>query len=411
LDDVGVRPARTAQRVGVLLGVLLLTVACAGSGTGSTPAAPEPQVTSRPLDSSFVAVDGSGFPAGSAATVTGTTPQGSTTVTVTTDGDGGLRTSVPVPDGYQGPMTVQATAGEAVGTTTADAGTQSGEPAADAGVRPLGDISCTTTADVGSVRLAAPGEVLCLTGDSSDRLIITGGGTPGSPAVYSGGGEATVKGIDVTADNVVVEGFTSTDGNNMGAKLVGNNITFRDNTITHPVYDGDDTDGIRFFGDDITILHNSIKDVSDGSDCNQDGCGDGPHPDCLQTFYSNQYPTSSRVTIEGNSCQDIAAQCLIAEGPVLPDEGVNGPGQSADWIFFDNYCDAGAAQAVQLKNIKNTTIAGNFFDGSNNKAIALSDASTGTHVGGNKLNSRIPKLITFDDDNEAAGYVGPPPDQ
>jgi hypothetical protein len=99
LDDVGVRPARTAQRVGVLLGVLLLTVACAGSGTGSTPAAPEPQVTSRPLDSSFVAVDGSGFPAGSAATVTGTTPQGSTTVTVTTDGDGGLRTSVPVPDG------------------------------------------------------------------------------------------------------------------------------------------------------------------------------------------------------------------------------------------------------------------------------------------------------------------------
>jgi hypothetical protein len=66
--------------------------------------------------------------------------------------------------------------------------------------------------------------------------------------------------------------------------------------------------------------------VSDGSDCNQDGCGDGPHPDCLQTFYSNQYPTSSRVTIEGNSCQDIAAQCLIAEGPVLPGEGVNGPG-------------------------------------------------------------------------------------
>ena len=399
------------QRACVLLGVLLLTVACAGGGS-TTAAAPAPQVTSRPLGSSFVAVDGSGFPAGSAAMVTGTTPQGSTTVTVTTDGDGGLRTSVPVPDGYQGPMTVRATAGEAVGTTTADAGRQSGEPAADAGVRPLGDISCTTTADVGSVRPAAPGEVLCLTGDSSDRLTITGGGTPGSPAVYSGGGEATAKGIDVTADNVVVEGFTSTDGSNMGAKLVGNNITFRDNTITHPVYDGDDTDGIRFFGDNITILHNSIKDVSDGSDCNQDGCGDGPHPDCLQTFYSTQYPTSSRVTIEGNRCEDIAAQCLIAEGPVLPGEGVNGPGQSADWIFFDNYCDAGAAQAVQLKDIKNTTIAGNFFDGANNKAIALSDASTGTHVGGNTLNSQIPKLITFDDDDkEAPGYVGPPPDQ
>ena len=120
---------------------------------------------------------------------------------------------------------------------------------------------------------AGPGEVLCLTGDLSGPADHPpAAAPPGSPAVYSGGGEATVKGIDVTADNVVVEGFTSTDGSNMGAKLVGNNITFRDNTITHPVYDGDDTDGIRFFGDDITILHNSITDVSDGSDCNQDGC-------------------------------------------------------------------------------------------------------------------------------------------
>ena len=33
------------------------------------------------------------------------------------------------------------------------------------------------------------------------------------------------------------------------------------------MYDGDDTDGMRFFGNDITILHNTISDVSDGSDC------------------------------------------------------------------------------------------------------------------------------------------------
>ena len=69
----------------------------------------------------------------------------------------------------------------------------------------------------------------------------------------------------------------------MGALLQGNDITFQDNTITHPVYRGDDTDGLRFFGDGIKIVHNTISDVSDGSDCNEDVCGDGPHPDCMQS--------------------------------------------------------------------------------------------------------------------------------
>jgi hypothetical protein len=275
----------------------------------------------------------------------------------------------------------------------------------------LSGVACTTTADVGSVPSASPGDVLCLTGDLSSRLTISAGGTPGNPVTYSGGGNTTVEGIDVTADHVVVEGFESKDAKNMGAKLQGNDITFRDNTIKHPVYDGDDTDGMRFFGDGITILHNTITDVSDGSDCGDDGCGDGPHPDCMQTFYSQQYPTSSDVTIEGNRCENVAAQCLIAEGPVLPDEGINGPGQSADWTFYDNYCSTGAAQAVQLKDVKNVTIADNSFDGSNNKAIALDNASTGAHVGGNMLGRKTPKLITFDDGDESPGYIGPTPDK
>ena len=175
--------------------------------------------------------------------------------------------------------------------------------------------------------------------------------------------------------------------------------------------DGDDTDGMRFFGDDIVILHNTVTDVSDGSDCGDEGCGDGPHPDCMQTYYSDSYPTSSNVTIEGNRCTGIAAQCLIAEGPVLPDEGVKGPGESTNWTYYDNYCESGAAQAVQLKDITNATIADNHFAGTNNKAIALADASTGTHVGGNTLGPKIPKLITFDDPNVAEGYLGPPPDK
>ena len=208
-----------------------------------------------------------------------------------------------------------------------------------------------------------------------------------------------------------VEGGEDDDAESMGALLNGNNITFRDNTISHPVNVGDDTDGLHFFGNNISIVHNTIKDVYDGSHCDQNGCGDGPHPDCMQTFYSDQYPTSSDVTIEGNRCEDIAAQCLIGEGPVIPGENINGPGQSIGWTFYDNYCDAGAAQSVQLKDIKNATIVGNAFKGSNNKAIALSDGSTGAHVGGNKVSSNIGKLITFDDGQEAPGYIGPTPDK
>jgi hypothetical protein len=41
------------------------------------------------------------------------------------------------------------------------------------------------------------------------------------------------------------------------------------------------------------------------------------------------------------------------------------------------------------------------------KAITLADGSTGVHVSGNRVNSRIGKLITFDDEDVANGYVGP----
>jgi parallel beta helix pectate lyase-like protein len=302
------------------------------------------------------------------------------------------------------------TAGSAAATARIDAGAGAGEEPADgAGARTPAKIECTQTGDVDSVPAASPGDVVCLTGESSSRLTIETGGTADRPITYSGGGDAKVEGLDVLADNVVVEGFTSEDGKNQGARLEGNNITFRDNVVDHPVFGGDDTDGMRFFGDDITILHNTIKDVSDGSDCGDEGCGDGPHPDCMQSYYSAKYPTSSNVLIEGNRCEDIAAQCLIGEGPQLPDEGVNGPGESTNWIFYNNYCESDAAQALQFKDVTNVTVAHNFFDGSNNKAISLSDGSTGAHVGGNKLGPKTPKLITFDDDTVAPGYIGPTP--
>jgi hypothetical protein len=280
------------------------------------------------LGSAFAAVTGTGFPATSPAVVTGATPQGTTTINVTTDSRGQIATSVPIPDGYQGSLDMRATVGSAAATATLEAGSGAGEePAKDAGVRPLAAVTCTRTADVESSPIASPGNVVCLTGESSSRLIIKAGGTANSPITYSGGGNTTVEGIDVTADNVVVEGFISQDAKSMGARLQGDNITFRDNVIDHPVNAADDTDGLRFFGDNITIAHNTISDVSDGADCGNNGCGDGPHPDCMQTYYSESYPTSSNVTIAGNRCEKAAAQCLIAEGPKLPDEGQRAGGE------------------------------------------------------------------------------------
>jgi hypothetical protein len=105
---------------------------------------------------------------------------------------------------------------------------------------------------------------------------------------------------------------------------------------------------------------------------------------------------------------DIAAQCLMAEGPVLPGEHVDLPGQSSTWLFDGNYCDDGANQALMIKDIKNLSVTNNDFEGTNHKAIALADASTGAHVSGNHLNPRIGTLLTFDDDASSRGYTGTP---
>jgi hypothetical protein len=294
-------------------------------------------------------------------------------------------------------------------TTTARSATTRTAPVA---ARPQ-TATCTVKANGAQVPAVRPGDTVCFTGQissSNSELEIKTGGTPDRPVTYSATGTVTVRGIDVEASNVIVQGFTSVHGNSMGAKLLGNNIVFQDNNVSSPVYTGDDSDGIRFFGNGIKILDNTISDVKDGSNCTNQGCGDGPHPDCFQTFYSENYPTSSNILISGNRCQDVADQCLMAEGPVLPGEGVNGPGESANWVFSDNYCDDGANQAMMIKDIKNLSIVDNDFDGTNNKAIALADGSTGAHVGANELNPRIPELISFDDDNESPGYTGPAPD-
>jgi hypothetical protein len=243
-----------------------------------------------------------------------------------------------------------------------------------------------------------PGDVICFSGELDEPLEITVSGTSDAPIVYLGGGSATVPGIDVSADNVVVQGFISSGAESTGIRASGENVTVQDNKITQVKYDGDDVDGIRFFGNGAKILRNHVYDL----EANEI---EDSHVDCMQTFATSG-PGSENVVIQGNRCEDIRAQCLMAEGP--NDEGGSGKGVSRNWLFEGNYCDANAkAQSVALEDIQNVTIRGNEMVGKATKAFALGKGTTGVVVQDNKIGPDYNREVGFDDPSAQEGYNGP----
>jgi hypothetical protein len=267
------------------------------------------------------------------------------------------------------------------------------------GVRPVNP-TCRGNADA-----PKPGDVICFTGNLDGPLKISKGGTAGSPVVYSGNGSTRVPGITANADNVVIQGFVSDGAESTGIWASGRNVVIQDNTVTNVKHTDDDLDAIRFFGDGAKVLHNSVRDL--------EGSGDigGSHVDCIQT-YATSRPGSSDVVIQGNRCEGIRAQCLMAEGPNADTEsgkGGGGEGVSKNWLFAGNYCDAHAeAQSVALQDIQNVTITDNEMAGKANKAFALGQGSTGAVVRGNKIGSGYGREVGFDDSSVREGYQGPP---
>ena len=246
-----------------------------------------------------------------------------------------------------------------------------------------------------------PGDVICFSGTLSEPLKIRVGGTPDAPVVYSGGGSATAPGISVKADNVVVQGFISSGADSTGITAQGRNITVQDNTITQVRYTGDDVDGMRFFGDGTKLLRNRVYNL-EANDI-QDS-----HVDCMQSFATSG-PGSSDVLISGNRCENIRAQCLMAEGPNDSKDGGSGEGVSRNWVFEGNYCDANAkAQSLALHDIQNVTIRNNQMVGKANKAFALGKGATGVTVEGNQIGANYGREVSFDDPSAAEGYQGPP---
>ncbi|MCU1653262.1 MAG: hypothetical protein JWQ60_4411, partial [Pseudonocardia sp.] len=249
-----------------------------------------------------------------------------------------------------------------------------------------------------AINSAAPGDRICITGDlGSVRLEIGKGGSDQAPLTIIGNGRTAVKGITVQANNVVVDGFQVLGAEAPGIEITGNGVTVRNNTVKHPT--GGDFDGLRFFGNYIRIVHNTIADISpDGS---------GAHADCMQTF-TNGEPSSEHVLIDGNRCENIDNQCLMAEGPGDVGDGGGGDGTSADWTWSNNICNFGASQGVMIEAVQNVTIRNNAFNGKGDKAIGLDIGSTGAKVGANLLAGGIGHEIGMDDTSKK-GYQGPQP--
>jgi hypothetical protein len=278
------------------------------------------------------------------------------------------------------------------GSTGTDLG-MSGPDRAEPGVRPV-DPQCSGDADD-----PQPGDVICYTDDLDEPLKINTSGTEDAPIVYSGDGSTRVPGITVTADHVVVQGFVSDGADSTGIWAAGRGVTVADNTVTQVRHTDDDVDGIRFFGDGFRVLHNTVTDL----EANEVG---DSHVDCMQTYATSQ-PGSSDVTIQGNRCEDIRAQCLMAEGP--DDDGGSGEGESRNWLFDNNYCDANAkAQSVALEDIQDVTISNNAMVGRGNKAFALGRDSTGTTVRDNSIGDGYGREVGFDHPSAETGYTGPP---
>ncbi|MBU3864354.1 right-handed parallel beta-helix repeat-containing protein [Streptomyces sp. 4503] len=273
-----------------------------------------------------------------------------------------------------------------------DAGARAGAPATVRGAAPC-TLHATTPRE--AARRARPGDTVCFDGDlSRRRLVITRGGSREHPIIYAGGGDA-VDGITIEADDVIVEGFRSVRPEAPGIELTGHRVTVRNNTVIGPR--GGDGDGIRFFGDDLTIAHNTVR----GTDNSH-----GRHADCMQTF-AGDTPPSHRVRIEDNRCEQVDNMCLMAEGP--NDGEGDGRGTTSDFTIRGNHCETlRASQALMFEDVQNATITGNVFAAPTDHAIGLAYHSTGARVDGNTRHSGIRYEVGIDDSSRA-GYRGPEP--
>jgi parallel beta-helix repeat protein len=278
-----------------------------------------------------------------------------------------------------------------------------------------------------ALRQARPGALVCLSGDglTEAELVLTNSGTPQQPITIVADG-AVLRSMTVKADYVVVQGLTLREGdgltmtghglvarNNMiynaaanglecsgcvdavlesnivqradgtGIWVSGERITIRNNTISESVARTQrDADGVRFFGNGHRLTQNTIKDIKASG-----YGGEGPHTDCFQTFNTADNPPTYDVVIADNACTNVDVQCLIATND---ERGAGGAprGQNAI-VFQNNTCAVNGSQAVLLRNYPDVIVQGNRFSGPGDRAVMLTEGSTGCAVIGNTVAARM----------------------
>ena len=272
-------------------------------------------------------------------------------------------------------------------------------------IRPLPEpTGCTTIATDGdrmrdALAKASPGERLCVLGTlGNSRLTIARSGTAARPITIVGDGHTVVRGITVRGNNVVVDGINSIRGWAPGIELTGNNITLRNNTSITPR--GDDDDGLRFYGNHIRIVHNTIRDTLNLQMA---------HADCMQTFATGpDNPASQDVLIAHNRCEQVDNMCLIAEGPHSSAGDGSGRGESDDFVYADNYCESHASQALEFDDIQRVSVLGNEIAFGPEKAFAFQNNSSTAFVALNRINPHIGYQVGIDS-SSMPQYRGPAP--
>lgn len=289
------------------------------------------------------------------------------------------------------------------------------------------------------ITVAAPGDTLCFAGvDLADvDLTMVRPGTANAPIRLISDGQTTVHQLHILADYVVIQGFTIVGGGELllqgtgivaqkntvrdtanggiicacidstieantvlraattGISLSGQRITVRENLVSATVpADGGDADGVRFFGTGHRIISNMIRDIpAKGS----------AHPDCFQTFDTGR-PATFDVEIVGNTCQNIAQNCLLATG----DESGNGgaPAGTRSITFTGNTCATAGEQSVNLRRWPRADVRKNYFSGPNLKrGILISAGSTGCTAKDNTTERDVSP--TEIDDSSRPGFNSP----
>lgn len=279
-----------------------------------------------------------------------------------------------------------------------------------------------------AVDAASPGDTLCFSGgDLADaEVTMNRSGTSDAPIRLVSNG-ASVYNVRITADHIVIEGFTVAGGEGLllggagitaqhntirdtqrsgiacrpctdstiafntvqhasttGIYLTGHGITVNGNTVSDTVArDDGDADGVRFFGTGHRITGNTIRDIS------AQGYSAPPHPDCFQTF--DHKPSTFDVVIADNTCRNVDAQCLIAtdDQPGSSDA----PAGIPSITFVGNTCESTGSQAINLRRWSNAEIRQNRFSGPGlRRAILLIDGSTGCAVIGNSTTGGVPTV-------------------